>query len=102
MSMPEILDRPPVCVRRDTKRPAQVGLGRVRDQRAPRRVQALPHSASCLGPHPRQAQEQGCRLGRAREHDRHAALAAPARLQRPLGTSPGGFFFCWLGKSSVV
>jgi hypothetical protein len=30
-----------------------------------------------LGPHPRQAQKPGCRLGRAGRHDRHAALAEP-------------------------
>jgi hypothetical protein len=55
-------------------------------ERARARLEGRPHSARSLGPCPWQASQQGCRLGRAREHDRHAALSR--RTARPVIESP--------------
>jgi hypothetical protein len=45
---------------------------------------------------PRQAQDQGCRLGNSREHDRHAALRwrTGAAIERPVGHSLRRVFAC--------
>ena len=56
------------------------------EERARARLEGRPHSARSLGPCPWQASQQGCRLGRAREHDRHAALSR--RTARPVIESP--------------
>jgi hypothetical protein len=62
------------------------GVNLVLEERARARLEGRPHSARSLGPCPWQASQQGCRLGRAREHDRHAALSR--RTARPVIESP--------------